>query len=184
MFQDEKTAKILDCHHNKQINDVVSAVLPEKTSDMLTSGETRDVYSHIPVLLKESIQGLAVESGKFYIDGTFGRGGHTKKILEACGPNGGVIALDRDIESVEYGKKVLEPQHSNLKVLHFRFSQMQEAWEIGKKIIRLAKKIRRSMEFLLDVGVSSPQLNQECRGFFFSKRRPLRYGDGIKFFNS
>jgi 16S rRNA (cytosine1402-N4)-methyltransferase len=114
---------------------------------------------HRPVLLEEALAALAIRGDGTYVDGTFGRGGHSRAILERLGPQGRLIALDRDPEAELAAGSVADARFS-----FFRrpFSQLGEV---------LAG--RRVAGMLFDLGVSSPQLEAAARGFSFRADGPL-----------
>lgn len=122
---------------------------------------------HNPVLLHESIEALEINSEGIYVDGTFGRGGHAHEILERL-TTGKLIAFDRDIDAVNYGKEMFKAKiaSKHLILVHEQFSMMQEI--LNK--YRLSGKING---ILLDLGVSSPQIDVAERGFSFMKNGPL-----------
>lgn len=120
---------------------------------------------HHPVLLNEAIEGLNIIADGIYVDGTFGRGGHSRKILERLGPSGQLLAFDKDPQAVSYAK-----QHfcsdSRFSIHHGSFANLRE--------VALAAQIDgRINGVLLDLGVSSPQLEQAERGFSFMQEGPL-----------
>jgi len=117
--------------------------------------------SHVPVLLEEAISALNVREGKTYVDGTFGRGGHSAAILARVGVRGRLLAFDQDPEA--HAHRALEDPR--LELIHARFSTMKQA---------LAERgIREVAGVLLDIGVSSPQLDTPARGFSFAREGPL-----------
>ena len=117
--------------------------------------------SHVPVLLEETISALNVREGKTYVDGTFGRGGHSKAILARLGVRGRLLAFDQD--PAAHADRALEDPR--LELIHARFSTMKEALA--------ARAIRQVAGVLLDLGVSSPQLEEPARGFSFARDGPL-----------
>lgn len=120
--------------------------------------------AHISVLLAESISGLAIKPEGTYIDCTFGRGGHSGLILDNLGPNGRLIAIDRDLTAIEAAKKYADDKRFIIE--HHGFADLQmivEKHELTEKIDGI----------LLDLGVSSPQLDEAERGFSFMKDGPL-----------
>ncbi|RJL26793.1 16S rRNA (cytosine(1402)-N(4))-methyltransferase RsmH [Pectobacterium polaris] len=120
-------------------------------------------YKHTTVLLDEAVNGLNIRSGGIYIDGTFGRGGHSRLILSQLGPEGRLLAIDRDPQAIEAAKVIDDPRFS---IIHGPFSAMAEyVAELG-----LTGKIDG---VLLDLGVSSPQLDDPERGFSFMRDGPL-----------
>jgi 16S rRNA (cytosine1402-N4)-methyltransferase len=114
---------------------------------------------HRPVLLREAIEALAIRPEGTYLDGTFGRGGHSRAILERLGPQGRLIALDRDPAAEAAASGLRDARFSFHRA---RFSQLAEA---------LAG--RRVQGMLFDLGVSSPQLEDAARGFSFRADGPL-----------
>lgn len=122
-------------------------------------------FSHIPVLLHECIEGLNIKADGVYIDGTFGRGGHSRQILASLGANGRLIGLDRDLSAIEVGKE-LEKEDPRFTIVHTPFSLLSEVCQE----LDLVGKVDG---ILLDIGVSSPQLDDGSRGFSFDKDGPL-----------
>ena len=112
---------------------------------------------HQPVLAREAIDALAVQPGGTYVDGTFGRGGHSRLILERLGPSGRLIALDRDPQAAEAARAVGDPRFTFFKA---RFSD-------------LSMVPAGVQGMLFDLGVSSPQLDDPARGFSFRHDGPL-----------
>ncbi len=120
-------------------------------------------FKHISVLLNESIDGLAIKPDGTYIDGTFGRGGHSRVILSKLGPNGRLFSIDRDPQAIEEAKKIDDPRFT---IIHGPFSGIE----------RYAQEydlINQVDGVLFDLGVSSPQLDDADRGFSFMKDGPL-----------
>lgn len=118
---------------------------------------------HITVLLHEAVEGLAIQPDGIYVDGTFGRGGHSRLILQKLGPNGRLIAIDRDPQAIAEAAKIQDPR---FEIVHGPFSGIT-----GYLADRgLLGKVNG---FLLDLGVSSPQLDDAERGFSFMKDGPL-----------
>lgn len=109
--------------------------------------------------------GLAIKSDGWYVDATFGRGGHTRAILAALGSSGRVLALDRDPEAVEQGRALMA-EDGRLHVEHTPFSGLQAA-------CRAFDAEARPDGVLFDLGVSSPQLDTPERGFGFLRDGPL-----------
>lgn len=119
--------------------------------------------SHITVLLHEAVGGLAIRPDGIYIDGTFGRGGHSRLILSQLGHQGRLIAIDRDPQAIAEAATIDDPR---FQIVHGPFSNVQQyVEELG-----LTGKIDG---FLLDLGVSSPQLDDAERGFSFMRDGPL-----------
>ncbi|MCK3657659.1 16S rRNA (cytosine(1402)-N(4))-methyltransferase [Pasteurellaceae bacterium Pebbles2] len=118
---------------------------------------------HITVLLHEAVNGLALKENGIYIDGTFGRGGHSRLILSQLAANGRLIAVDRDPRAIAEAHNI---QDSRFQIEHNSFSAIPEICEK----LGLVGKIDG---ILLDLGVSSPQLDDAERGFSFMKDGPL-----------
>ncbi|MEX4566049.1 16S rRNA (cytosine(1402)-N(4))-methyltransferase RsmH [Haemophilus influenzae] len=117
---------------------------------------------HITVLLHEAVNGLALKENGIYIDGTFGRGGHSRFILSQLS-NGRLIAVDRDPRAIAEAHKI---QDLRFQIEHNSFSHIPEICDK----LNLVGKIDG---ILLDLGVSSPQLDEAERGFSFMKDGPL-----------
>lgn len=120
-------------------------------------------FQHISVLLNESIDGLAIKPDGIYIDGTFGRGGHSRTILSKLGENGRLYSIDRDPQAIAEAGKINDPRFT---IIHGPFSgiaEYAERYDLVGKVDGV----------LLDLGVSSPQLDDAERGFSFMKDGPL-----------
>jgi 16S rRNA (cytosine1402-N4)-methyltransferase len=123
------------------------------------------VHAHAPVLLNECITGLAIRADGVYMDGTFGRGGHSAAILERLGPDGRLYAVDKDAAAVAFGRERFADE-SRLHLAQRSFAELLDyAREQG-----VAGKVDG---LLLDLGVSSPQLDDARRGFSFMQDGPL-----------
>ena len=120
---------------------------------------------HTPVLRDEVLAGLAIRPGGRYCDGTFGRGGHTAAILGALGPSGRVVAIDRDPDAIRAGQRRFEGE-SRLTLVRGPFGPLEER-------VRAAGVEGELDGVLLDLGVSSPQLDEAGRGFSFMQDGPL-----------
>ncbi len=120
---------------------------------------------HIPVMLKETLEGLNPVSGGVYIDATLGLGGHAEAILEASSPKGRLLAIDRDSEAIGRARVRLERFGSRLDIVKSRFSGVKACAE------RLGYLPANGI--LADLGVSSLQLDSAPRGFSFQKSGPL-----------
>ncbi len=121
-----------------------------------------ETAQHRTVLLEEAVDALAIKPGGVYVDATFGRGGHSRLILRQLNEKGRLIALDRDPAAVEAGRAFADPR---LKLIHAAFSGLRAALE--------AAAVERVDGVLLDLGVSSPQLDEAERGFSFRLDAPL-----------
>jgi len=120
---------------------------------------------HTPVLLDEVLDALNVRTGGCYLDATFGRGGHTAAILERVGKDGRVIAFDRDPDAIAAGRERFGSD-ARLTLVNSPFSQLAAV------VTQLG--LRGELDgVLLDLGVSSPQLDDATRGFSFTQDGPL-----------
>ena len=120
------------------------------------------VQSHISVLLAEAVDALAIRADGVYVDGTFGRGGHSRAVLERLGPAGRLIAFDRDPAAIAAGQALND---SRLTLVHSAFSALDE--ELAQLGVPTVDGV------LLDLGVSSPQLDDGARGMSFRFDAPL-----------
>ncbi len=118
---------------------------------------------HVPVLLNEVIEGLNPKPGDIFVDGTLGGGGHARAIAERMGSAGLVIGLDRDPTSIAAGEKNLAGLP--IKPIQSNYCDLQEVLE--------TLEIKTVNGILLDLGLSSDQLNDESRGFSFDADGPL-----------
>jgi 16S rRNA (cytosine1402-N4)-methyltransferase len=122
-------------------------------------------FTHRPVLLTEVLAGLDIQADGIYVDGTFGRGGHAAAILQGLGPDGRLLAMDRDPEAV----KSAEMQFGSdprFEIEHASFARLGE-------VVAERELSGRVNGLLLDLGVSSPQLDDAARGFSFLDDGPL-----------
>ena len=121
-----------------------------------------DELTHITVLLDEAVEALAIKPDGIYVDCTFGRGGHSAKILQQLGAQGRLIALDKDLAAISCGQQWVDARFS---MVHSGFTRLAEVLdELG---------IEQVDGILLDLGVSSPQLDEAERGFSFRFDAPL-----------
>jgi 16S rRNA (cytosine1402-N4)-methyltransferase len=120
---------------------------------------------HTAVLVEEALAALAVDAGGYYVDATFGRGGHTARLLEALGREGRVLAIDQDPQAIQAGRARFADE-MRLTLLHAPFA------ELGTLVPAHADG-RPCLGVLLDLGVSSPQLDDPARGFSFRADGPL-----------
>ncbi len=118
--------------------------------------------SHTAVLLEQAVEGLNVRADGAYVDCTFGRGGHSRLVLARLGRAGRLIALDRDPEAIKAGGEIGDERFT---LLHGAFGRLTEL--LGRV------GVRRVDGILLDLGVSSPQLDDAERGFSFRVDAPL-----------
>lgn len=119
-------------------------------------------FKHIPVLAKEVPDILVRDPSGIYVDGTFGRGGHSRLILEKLSPQGKLYAFDRDETAVKAAQEITDPR---FRIIHAPFAEMKE------KLVELG--ITSVNGILLDIGVSSPQIDDAERGFSFRFDGPL-----------
>ncbi len=120
---------------------------------------------HAPVLLDEALTWLAPRPGGRYCDATVGLAGHARAILERSGPDGQLIGLDRDPDALGLARIELEPFGERVTLVHARFSQARDVLERLQMV--------PVDGFLVDLGVSSPQLDRPERGFSFRHDGPL-----------
>ncbi|QTS87494.1 16S rRNA (cytosine(1402)-N(4))-methyltransferase RsmH [Ectopseudomonas khazarica] len=122
-------------------------------------------YRHITVLLDEAVEGLAVRGDGCYMDGTFGRGGHSRLILQKLGPDGRLLGFDKDPLAIATGE-ALAAEDGRFVVVQRSFAELGD-----EAVVRgLGGQVSG---ILLDLGVSSPQLDDPERGFSFLNDGPL-----------
>jgi 16S rRNA (cytosine1402-N4)-methyltransferase len=121
---------------------------------------------HLPVLFNEALHELSIKPDGIYIDCTFGRGGHSRGILQQLGSGGRLLALDRDLDAIqsEYAQELNKDARFQLE--HCCFSQLQE-------VVKKRGWQGKVDGILMDFGVSSPQLDNAQRGFSFMRDGPL-----------
>lgn len=120
---------------------------------------------HQPVLLEEAINALNIKADGIYVDATFGRGGHSKSILDCLNDSGRLLALDQDPEAVAYGRRKFD-KDKRIEIVHCNF----------RKVAQMAAErnlVEKVDGVLMDLGVSSPQLDDAHRGFSFTRSGPL-----------
>jgi 16S rRNA (cytosine1402-N4)-methyltransferase len=122
-------------------------------------------FTHQPVLLAEVLTGLSIKPDGIYVDGTFGRGGHAGAILAVLGPEGRLLAMDRDPQAIRSAEQQFGDDP--------RFEIEQGAFTMLSNMIAQRQLQGRVNGLLLDLGVSSPQLDDASRGFSFSEDGPL-----------
>jgi len=123
------------------------------------------VAGHIPVLAREVVEALNLAPDSKLVDATFGRGGHARLCLKQLGPKGRLLALDRDPQAIAHAKREFAGD-DRLRPVHCAFDQIDDAvrdW-LGDTPVDAV---------LMDIGVSSPQLDEAVRGFSFSQEGPL-----------
>ena len=121
-----------------------------------------DAPAHISVLLNEAVDALAIQPEGVYVDCTFGRGGHARAVLGRLGVRGRLIALDRDPAAIEAAQALTD---ARLTAVHAPFSELEAVLQ--------AQSLERVNGVLLDLGVSSPQLDEATRGMSFRFDAPL-----------
>ena len=124
-----------------------------------------NTYQHQAVLLEEAVSSLNVRGNGNYLDGTFGRGGHSRAIMARLTEQGRLFTLDKDPQAVAAGKEELggDPRFSIVQGSFAEMDRMVQEWQIERNLDGI----------LLDLGVSSPQLDDPERGFSFRNGGPL-----------
>ena len=120
---------------------------------------------HRTVLLDEAVDALAIEGDRadgVFVDGTFGRGGHSRKILERLGKSGRLIAFDKDAQAIATGSEIKD---SRFLIVHESFAALDSVLK--------AQGVEQVTGVLLDLGISSPQVDEAARGFSFRQDGPL-----------
>ncbi len=120
-------------------------------------------FTHIPVLFNEAMEALAIKQDGTYLDATFGRGGHSRGILARLGPQGRLYAIDRDLEAVAAAREIDDPRFA---IAHAEFADLTKVCEDFGIVGHLDG-------ILMDIGVSSPQIDDASRGFSFERDGPL-----------
>ncbi|MFA5099075.1 MAG: 16S rRNA (cytosine(1402)-N(4))-methyltransferase RsmH [Candidatus Paceibacterota bacterium] len=123
---------------------------------------------HKPVLLKEVIDILNPQPGEFFIDGTLGGGGHAAEIIKRISPNGMFLGIDQDRNAVENFQQNIEPKTQNLKTIKLFQGNYADIPEILK-----SNKLPKADGLIVDLGLSSDQLENSARGFSFLKNEIL-----------
>lgn len=116
---------------------------------------------HTPVLLREALDALQIRADGIYIDATLGRAGHARAIVSELGESGRLIAFDRDPRAIELGQQVFADD-ARVQLLHGEFNRMQQ-------LLKEFTTVEKVDGILMDLGVSSPQLDQAERGFSFMR---------------
>ncbi|WP_293759675.1 16S rRNA (cytosine(1402)-N(4))-methyltransferase RsmH [uncultured Aquitalea sp.] len=125
---------------------------------------TPDIFVHRTVLLAEAVSALAIRPDGVYVDCTFGRGGHSRLILSTLGPNGRLIAFDKDPEAIAEAER-LAAADSRFTIVHNGFESLRRELD--------ALGVDKVDGVLMDLGVSSPQIDDGRRGFSFRFDAPL-----------
>ena len=122
-------------------------------------------FNHVSVLLNECIENLDIKPNGIYVDGTLGGAGHSKEIAKRLGKEGMLIAFDQDINAINIGKERLSDYIENVRFAHKNFIHLKE------ELLKLG--IDKIDGILLDLGVSSHQLDEKDRGFSYMQDAPL-----------
>lgn len=120
---------------------------------------------HVTVLLREAVEQLVTDPQGFYVDGTFGRGGHSSLILQKLSAEGQLLAIDKDLAAIETAQQKFAGE-KRFEIAHASFADLAE-------LIRAKNLTGKVSGVLLDLGVSSPQLDNAERGFSFMQDGPL-----------
>jgi 16S rRNA (cytosine1402-N4)-methyltransferase len=123
---------------------------------------TAPAWRHTTVLLNEAVEALVTQPDGIYVDGTFGRGGHSRAVLALLGPAGRLLAFDKDPEAIAAAQEITDPRFA---ICHASFDSMAD--ELA------ARGISQVAGVLLDLGISSPQIDNGERGFSFRFDAPL-----------
>ena len=131
----------------------------------MTGGESVEQPIHSTVLLRESIDLLAPKPGGLYVDGTLGLGGHSLEILKRTAPDGRVIGLEWDEKAIALSRERLAAYSGRITIIRQNFAEVESCLQdIGVKAVN---------GILIDIGISSLQLDQGLRGFSFQHDEPL-----------
>ena len=144
---------------------VGSVLSGRPTLTFVTDKNEDEGFHHRPVLVTETVEWLSVGSGGVYVDGTVGEGGHSAAILEASGPDGSVLGIDRDPRTVEAVRGRLAGYGDRAQIVHGNYAEMNDiATRFG---------LERVDGVLLDLGFSSRQVDAAGYGFSFQRDEPL-----------
>jgi 16S rRNA (cytosine1402-N4)-methyltransferase len=121
--------------------------------------------THQTVLLNEAVEALNLQADGHYVDGTFGRGGHSRKILESLGEGATLLVIDKDPAAIEVAQD-LKKEDGRVQIMHGSFSDI-------KSLVGETGLLGKIDGVLLDLGLSSPQLDESERGFSFMRKGPL-----------
>jgi len=122
-------------------------------------------FEHVTVLLQEAVDALVTDPSGFYVDGTFGRGGHSGKLLNALAEDGQLMAIDKDLEAIDFAQNRFGDD-ARFSIAHGSFARLEE-------FAQQRDQLGKVTGVLLDLGVSSPQLDDPSRGFSFQHDGPL-----------
>ena len=129
---------------------------------MSVLSDSKVSLTHVPVLARDVPAALIGNRDGIYVDATFGRGGHTRLLLNALSPQARLFAFDRDKEAVAFAKNVVDPRFT---MIASPFSRMKE--------VLSSYGIEKVDGILMDLGISSPQIDDPRRGFSFRADGPL-----------
>ena len=132
------------------------------SSEKVPAAAMPPISSHITVLLDEAVDALNIKPSGTYIDGTFGRGGHSRRILSRLNEQGRLFAIDRDLAALEVGEQIRD---ARFKIEHRHFSEINQ--------LAAENHLTGVDGILLDLGISSPQIDEGERGFSFRYDGPL-----------
>ena len=135
---------------------------PAPATASVSPAKSAAALPHVTVLLNEAVDALNIKPSGTYIDGTFGRGGHSKNILSKLADSGRLLAMDRDLAAIETGKQI---QDTRFNISHRHFSEINQ--------LATEHNLTQVDGILLDLGISSPQIDQGERGFSFRFDAPL-----------
>jgi 16S rRNA (cytosine1402-N4)-methyltransferase len=127
--------------------------------------DQKDELTHQTVLLNEAVDALALSGERaagIYLDGTFGRGGHSRKILQQLGSSGRLLAFDKDLQAIANAQQIIDPR---FEIVHDSFASIEEELSV--------RGIVQVDGVLMDLGISSPQVDDAGRGFSFRSNGPL-----------
>ena len=135
---------------------------PAPATAAVSPAKSAAAISHVTVLLNEAVDALNIKPSGTYIDGTFGRGGHSNKILAKLGDLGRLLAMDRDLAAIATGESI---QDARFSIEHRHFSEINQ--------LATNNNLTQVDGILLDLGISSPQIDEAERGFSFRFDAPL-----------
>src|SRR5690606_32350551 len=135
---------------------------PARPAAMTAGGPGATRSGHLPVMFEEVLEGLAVKADGTYLDGTFGRGGHARGVLQRLGPGGRLLLMDKDPEAIATAEREFG-EDGRVAVFRGSFADLAHWDETAGGLDGV----------LFDLGVSSPQLDVAARGFSFGKDGPL-----------
>ncbi len=122
-------------------------------------------FSHVPVMLNETIEMLKIKANGIYVDGTVGGAGHASKICEKLNKEGMFIGIDQDTDALSYSKKILEKYTSTKHLIHENYKNLKNTLNL--------LQIEKVDGILIDIGVSSYQIDSENRGFSYMRNARL-----------